>query len=183
MLSLNLLSPKEKSAINKIKIYYFVKTVAFRTISVVLIITTVFIFSYLLLKNSKDSLENQITVESDLLQEKKITSIEDATKELNTQLDSAKVIQAQYVKWTNFMEQFIKTIPESVSLSNIHFNTTTHSLEITGLAIDRNSLINFQKNLEEFSYFDEITSPISNLAQRENITFKITGRLSETIYD
>jgi len=156
MISLNLLSPAEQSSVNKTKIYFLLRGISFRIISFTAIALT---------------------------QSGKITSIEAAINELNNQLSRAQIIQAEYVSWTNFLIVLDEYITDSIELNRIQVNTNTLTFKITGLAASRNSLIIFQEQITKLPFLSNLSSPISNLAQKENINFEMTGQLNETIYD
>jgi len=65
----------------------------------------------------------------------------------------------------------------------LQFVSTDQELNIKGVAQNRDILIDFQNNLEELSYFNDINVPISSLLQKENINFEITGQLTDAIYE
>jgi len=103
---INLLSPAEKNYIKKKRLFFVIKSITFRFISLTLIIATVFIFSYFLLNNEKNSLDELINKEITLQLEGEVSAVEDATSELNKQLMSANNIQLEYIKWTNIIKSF-----------------------------------------------------------------------------
>jgi len=183
MFLLNLLSPEEKNNISKIKTYYVLRSISFRFISLVLIIVTIFIFSYFLLSNQKKLLTEQINKEIALRQEGKVSAVEEATSELNKQLNLANEIQLNYIKWTDFIKTYSSAMVEGITLTNLNFNTTGKILTINGTAQSRSTLLKYQQNLEELDYFSDIDMPISNLIQKENINFEITGNLTDNIYE
>jgi len=180
---INLLSPAEKNYIKKKRLFFVIKSITFRFISLTLIIATVFIFSYFLLNNEKNSLDELINKEITLQLEGEVSAVEDATSELNKQLMSANNIQLEYIKWTNIIKSFSSTISGGIILTNLQFVSTDQELNIKGVAQNRDILIDFQNNLEELSYFNDINIPISSLLQKENINFEITGQLTDAIYE
>ncbi len=183
MNSINLLSPAEKNNLKKKRLFFVIKSITFQFISLTLIIATVFIFSYFLLNNEKDSLDGLINKEIKLQLEGKVSAVEDATSELNKQLMLANNIQLEYIKWTNIIKSFSSTITKDIILTGLQFDSTDQELSIKGVAQNRDILVSFQNNLEELSYFSDINVPISSLMQRENINFEITGQLTDAIYE
>lgn len=183
MYPINLLSPEEKNSVKKYKLFFILKNVTFRFISLILIIATIFIFSYFLLNNEKKSLDELINGELSLQAEGKVSAVEDATSDLNRQLILANNIQLKYIKWSNLIKSFSSNISDGIILNNLEFDTTNKKLNIKGVAKNREQLVDFQNNLEELSYLNDIKIPISNLLQREDINFEITGELTDTIYE
>jgi Tfp pilus assembly protein PilN len=113
----------------------------------------------------------------------KSNSLESAIKSLNAQLTSAKGIQDSYVQWTVFLKSFTDTVPTGITLTNLQVNAATQSFRIAGTAKDRATLLEWQETLKTFKYFTKIVSPISNLAQKDQVTFEITGQLTPSIYE
>lgn len=183
MISLNLLSPAEKKTVASIGIYHLTKNTTFQITSLVVIAATLFFFTNLLIKNNLQSLQKQISFEENLLQEGKVTSLDAAIKELNVQLASAKNIQSQYIRWTPLLVQLAESIPDPISVTSLQLDAPSQSFKLVGVAADRNSLLALQENLQSLPYLTGITSPISNLAQRENISFEVSGQLTKAIYE
>ncbi|MBA3733485.1 hypothetical protein H0W91_03890 [Patescibacteria group bacterium] len=89
-------------------------------------------------------------------------------KTLNTVLDYPKVVP------------LVLTIISQKN-SNIHINELSYStpggknahITLGGISNTRESLVNFQKNLENTGDFSKVDLPISNLAKEKNINFSI----------
>lgn len=183
MIILNLLSPEEKKKVQRIRLYHLIKNLSFQLTSVVLITMTVLIFNYLLLANQNESLDQQIENEVSTRRESRITSIEEATKQLNTQLESSKTVLDLYVQWTSILAKISNEIPAGITLTSVQLDSASLSFRIAGVALDRSLLLNFQDVIANNAYFTNTTSPISNLTQKDNVTFEITGQLTNAIYD
>ncbi|XOU94799.1 MAG: PilN domain-containing protein [Candidatus Kerfeldbacteria bacterium] len=187
MSTLNLLNPNEIKKVNNIKLYFILKHFLVQIISILLIISTVFIFSAVILRSNSTSLDEQIEKELAIRKESNVSSIEESTRDLNTQLLLVDTIQNTYIKWSSFISNFQKLVPEDVVFSSLEFNTnileteSQMTFQISGIANLRADLIALQKNMEESIYFSDITAPISNLIQKENINFTITGKISNEI--
>lgn len=181
--NLNLLSPQDKLIVKKIKILNIIKRLSFLIISFLIILSTIFIFSDLILSSSVNSIENQIENELDLLRQKQILSTEDAIKQLNNQLIVVREIQNNYIKWTEFLSSFVDNLPNEITLKELKLINSSLNFEIKGLALDRESFLDFKDSITSWPMFIEINSPISNLSEKENINFTITGTISDDIYE
>ena len=98
------------------------------------------------------------------------------------QLKSVEKIQSDYIQWTNFLSSFDDEVLQGITLNNIEFSMTTKSFKLIGVANLRSTLLAFQNELETLPELSEITSPISNLSQPENIQFEITGVITDEIF-
>ncbi len=184
---LNLLNPIEIKKVEKIKLYFLVKHFMVQLISILLIISTIFVFSSIILQSYATSLDELITKEITIRKDSNVSTIEESTKELNAQLAHVDEIQSLYISWTNFLADFMLLIPKEIILDNMEINTnilvkgSTKTFEISGLAPLRNDLIKLQENLEASINFTDINTPVSNFIQKENINFIITGNITNEI--
>ncbi|MFA6098511.1 MAG: hypothetical protein WCV50_00255 [Patescibacteria group bacterium] len=183
MIILNLLSQEEKKHISLIKNYFIIKNVSFFIISFLIIIATITIFTNILLENYLQSLETQIKNEVSISSEGKIASIEEAIKELNSQLLLAKNVEESYVLWTKILTSLVEKLPEGVTLNNINLNSQAMTLKISGTAVNRDAYLNTKSSLELVPYFSNISSPISNLTKKDDIPFTFVGQLTNLIYE
>ncbi|MBU0963477.1 hypothetical protein KKC06_00350 [Patescibacteria group bacterium] len=183
MISFNLLGHEEKNSLRKLKVYYIIKHISFLAISLVLIISITLYFNYLLLNNENESLDENIEGEISLLEQEKITSIEDTIEELNQQLVLIEGIQAEYIEWSGFIDKSSSIIPDGIVLSSIKFDAINKKFTISGKALTRENLLELNENFENFVFFTKIVSPISNLIKKENIDFQILGEFTEKFYD
>ncbi len=182
MMNLNLLSLENKKRIKTLKTYYILKNVSFLIVSILLIITTVLSFSFMLLKNFSNTIDGQINNEIDLQRKESIVSIEEATKQLNNQLKRISTIQQDYVKWSDVLNEVARAVPPGITLNVLSVDKTSKRFSLSGIARDRLTLRSFEDQLNLLPELTEATAPLSSLAQRENILFEITGTLSDEIY-
>jgi len=183
MININIISPREKKNVVSIKAYYIIKKIIFYLFSLLLIVATVLGFTYLLLKNNKLSVEQQLEQEKLIAQEAKLSSTEEIIKELNSQLKTVEQIQGKYILWTNLIKDFSNSVPDGIELHTTLIDRITKQVKITGLAQNREILLSFQETMKEFTYFDNVVYPISNLIEKENINFEISGILSDRVYE
>ena len=183
MIDLNLLSPKSKKEIRSIKTFFIIKTISFRVASLLLLISTVLIFSFFLLNIQIKSLDSLLELELDIKEKEKIASIGEATKDLNQQINLASSVQNEYILWTEFISNFTQLVPDGIIIKTVNFNNLTNSFSVTGIADTREALLEFEERLDQSVYFENIVSPISNLTQRESINFDISASLTDNIYE
>ncbi len=183
MHELNLLSPLQKTELKSIKLQFLIKNLWFQVVSVLVIISTVLLFNFLLLKNNLNYLESEVNDEKLFFESKNISSLEELIKQLNSQLNTAAKVQEDYIKWSDKIVAITGLVPDGVSLSDLQLVTSDKEINITGVAKTRDNLLQLQSNLNNHEFFTNVTTPISSLIQKENITFKITATLSDSFYD
>jgi len=183
MININLISIEDKKEIVQLRAYFIIKHLAYNIISLLLIISTVFVFTNLLITNTSESLDQQIQTEKEIASEKKLLSIEEATVQLNNQLIRAEKLQVEYVKWTTITKQLFSLIPDGIKINTLTLNTELKKAKITGISQTRDKLLNFQEKMSDFSYFENVTFPISNLVEKENVSFEVNADISNKIYE
>lgn len=187
MSTLNLLNPNEIKKVKEIKLYFLIKHFLVLIISILLIISTILVFSVIILQSHSTSLDEQIDKELMIRKESNVSSIEESTKELNEELLRIEKIQNDYIKWPSFIKDFENLTPAGIVFDSLEFNTnlldndSKMTFQISGIANTRDNLIAFQKNLENSNNFSNIKTPLSNLIQKVNIIFTITGNLTNEI--
>jgi len=183
MQALNLLGPNEKQDTKLIKTFFVVRYVSFISLSAIIIFSlTLFIAEYVSSDYLK-SLNNQIQGELVLRQEGKINSIEEATTELNSQLNAINSIQSKYIKWTQLLSTISSSMPPGIKISNMQTNSNLRTFNLTGIAGKRDDLTIMFNNLNNLGIFEQLKPPSTNLIQKENISFELAGQFNEKIYE
>ncbi len=81
-------------------------------------------------------------------------------------------------KYTHdLVSEIISLKGASVNIKEIMFQSSTatsSTVSVTGVAIDRESLLAFSKKLESDPLFDTVNLPVSNFAKDKNIQFSLT---------
>ncbi|MFZ6036001.1 MAG: PilN domain-containing protein [Patescibacteria group bacterium] len=182
-MDVNLLSPAEKKEVRLIKLYHILKNISFDVVSLIAAVTLVFSFSAIILQNDDASLQQQLDQEAALKQEGRVASLEEATKELNLQLNAARDIQSTYIPWATVLHTIALQIPDGITLTSIQLTDSNKTYRLTGVSSDRQLLLNFEETMKQIPYFSTVNLPVSNLTQREDIPFEISGTLSEKLYE
>lgn len=96
----------------------------------------------------------------------------------NEKIKQMEAIQKDYVKWSRVLLNFIKSVPENNTLSRVNFDKTNQKIFINGLAEKRDDFLKLEETMKKIEYISEISSPISNLLKRDNISFSIEAKLN-----
>lgn len=73
---------------------------------------------------------------------------------------------------------FFQAIPDDIQLHSIMLDYEATHLRLTGTATNRESLVNYQKQLADYTFLQNIVAPISDLSVREQIPFSIDATVT-----
>jgi len=100
-------------------------------------------------------------------------------EEINSKLN---IFQSSLVNIsaTEYLSEIINYLPGEVTLDSINFSQDKNYKEsdgtlitISGVAINRDSLVSFSNLLKNSSTFSEVNMPVSSLAKEKNLPFTI----------
>ena len=96
-------------------------------------------------------------------------------KEINNLIIQTDAIQQQFAPWSSIAENLANAIPNGAIINNLSLNSDNNTFVISGTAETRNSLLEMQTNLKALEFIDNVDIPISQLTEKENISFSITA--------
>lgn len=150
-----------------------------------LLVLSVFAVAFLVLSGAKVLLNQNLQQEqeaSSALQkaalEQRGELLDQRIQEFNSSLSSIKAIQRSYTKWTTVLADLARILPRGIVLSTFEANKPSGTFSIKGTAAARSDLLAFQQALAELPTFVDMSTPVSNLLERENIAFELEGKLS-----
>ncbi len=83
-------------------------------------------------------------------------------QKVNAQLTALQAWQKENVAWTPLLPEVLRAIPEGISLLYVGVDSQKKLLEIRGTFDRRESLVVFQRRLENLSWVSTVESPLSN---------------------
>lgn len=95
-------------------------------------------------------------------------------KQLNALFGRVALIQRSYRKWTPLLTALSSYVPGGVHFASMDIDQAQHTINIRGTAATREDLLALQKNFSTAKEFTNLSSPVSNLLERENIHFEIS---------
>ena len=167
MITLNLVPDSEKKEIRILYFYLGVKNLVFIILSSCLLIASALIFSKIILINYfNDSLTRDVAQTNPLK-----TSSKDI-REFQTQLTDIKKIQSQYLPWSKFFLALNRLVNSGITLNTLMVDQDG-KIEITGTAIQRNDLREFEKRLQQSGYFSDFKIPYEVFFEKQDIKFDL----------
>ncbi len=162
---LNLLPPDKKKHLKKMINFQFLKNIA----GIFLIFSSVMGIVLLGGQWVLEDYYSQLTEHIFSISEKH-SNTNNIIKEINNNLIKVEKIQKEYINWTPLILEIAKVIPPNIEISKININQK-NELTISGLANNRQALLDLQKTLEEITWLEEFTIPPAQLTEKENISF------------
>lgn len=173
MIILNLLPKEEKTIYKQERSYLIIKNSLLLLMIAVALITTILASAKFILEKNFSSLVGDVSSPSNLNVEmrKKITNI-------NAKLQKISEIQKEYFNFSEPLVHLSGLLPENVQIFSLNLDAASREFFIKGKAKTRESLLNFQKKLEDSPIFKEIQFPLTNLLYKENVIFEFSGKLT-----
>lgn len=182
MLAINLLPPQQIKAREE-KEYTRKIVLAFIFCFIILAISfsLLFILQQTIQKSFLNSQQQELAAFEKYFNQEKNKKIEQEVENINKILSRVSTIEENKTRWSNTLIELTKITPENLYFSSLKINKQEKKIEIMGLAKTREGLLKFQDNLEKSEYFENVTSPISNIISPENINFTIEARLTDKL--
>ncbi len=169
---LNLLLPTKKKYLRRMIYVQFIKSVLETLLITVCISSMVILGGRWILQEHFNSLIENITSISN-----QHTGTNKIIIDINNVLKQTEEIQEKYIIWTPIIAEFMNSIPENITLSSINMNKEKKVYTISGIAENREALLNFQQTLEGLPSIIDAPVPISQLTTKESISFSINANL------
>lgn len=177
MITINLLAPAKKQEIRLIKNFLLTRRLIIISLGFLLVIALILAGTNYYLARKNKELASKLETNQTLPTGQNIP-LSQSISLFNKQLKSVGKIQADYHKWSEFFLEFNRAVPNNLQITSLIFNTSDKTALIQGTAKTRDDLIQFQTSLAKSNLFKEITSPISNLLIRNDISFELRATLN-----
>lgn len=172
-ITLNLLSPSQKEYLRYEHAYFYIRTVMWLMLTFTVIISGLLLVARLMLQDNYATVLTTTTLVNE-----KNRSIDRDIANFNKNLKDVGVIQSDFVKWSNIIININAAIPENIEITYLNLEQKTRLFNLHGKALRREDFLTLKSNLEALPYFEELSSPLTNLLLRENVTFEFTGKIN-----
>ncbi len=171
-LQLNLLAPEKKKRFLKLVRYIFIKELLEFTVFTIAILAIFNLLGLLVLSQTLTDL-----AQSTLLVNHQQSRVEQEVVRINSLSKHIVTSGQEYTTFLPKLTELTTAIPATITLRAIDINRTTNSFTLAGVADSRQALLDFKNILSTVSWVDTTSAPISQLFQKENISFEIHGTL------
>jgi len=173
MLLLNLIPQQLKHEIKFKRFFVLLKKINYIVIIFTIVIAIIILTAKIILQNNFNKVVEQTTLIT-----KNSQSYNIKVKEINSKLDNVSQIQDSFVVWSNLIENLANVTPPGIHLASTKINMEKQIINITGIASERNDLLEFKQNMENLPNFYNVEYPLKNILQKENINFEIDAQLN-----
>lgn len=173
MITINLLSPSQKSELKIKRVYIAIKEL------IILILLFTLIIAILLL-TSKYILDNSLArlIERNAYSIQENRDVVNKINIINSKIEIIGKIQKDFKKWSEFFVMFTNLTPNNIAYDSVKIKYDDASIEIRGVAKNRDDLTKLKDNLTNSEVFENINLPLKNLLAKENNDFIITAKIN-----
>jgi len=146
-----------------------------------IIILAVLISFTLILFSIKTVLSGDLQIQKIFLEQKekelelsKIKELETKIRDYNLTLSNLDSFYEKNLNLTEIFERVSKTLPIGTYLTTFNFSLTAFQISLSGFCENRETLLEFKKNLEKEEKFEKVYFPSSNWVSPTNINFSVT---------
>lgn len=132
-----------------------------------------FFFMYNEISYERLALEAKKSSIEKLLYGTRYQQIRDEINKFNNELDQLETIDAKLYSVPLIIEEIEALLPTGIQISSIDYDDEQLLFGITGIAKDREALLETQKNFEEAIFIKEVIAPISNYDEKQQLSFLI----------
>ncbi len=175
---INLLPPEQKEELRQEENFKIILILGILCFSLL-------VSSALILFSIKTSILGMLEVQKIYLEEKEkelksaeIQELEEKIKELNQSLLKLDSFYQEEIGLAGILEKFSKTLPKNTYLTNINFNSVSSQFSLSGFCPNRETLLQFKKNLEKEEKLKEVYFPPTNWVSPTDINFSITFKIN-----
>jgi|GEM_PF-1137221 len=98
----------------------------------------------------------------------------------NTEVNDLSTIDSGLFSVPTMIKEIYKLMPQGVTITSFDFFDKELNFSISGIAADRDVLLETEKNLKGAEFIKQLVSPISNYNEKNNIPFQLTITLEFT---
>jgi Tfp pilus assembly PilM family ATPase len=177
---INLLpDPLKENALTKKKALFFVLSTIFMTL------ITLFIATFLSFQSQNQNYQRDILIAKRSAMDKMIygtryQTIRDQITTFNREVNELSAIDHSLFSVPDIIDKIYKLIPQGISITAFDFSDQNLEFNISGIADDRNILLEAQNNLKKADFIDKVIAPISNYDEKTKISFEMKISLSFT---
>ncbi len=181
-INLNLLPAKQKKRLFKIKIAKIIIWQELLFLLFILILCLFFLgFNYVV--------DIKLKVQEDILSKKsnqkefqEIKQYREKFSKINQKIKQIKLILDNNYYWEKPLIKILDLVSSNDNININEIGTKNNIIDLKGIAVSRESLVNFKNKLENDNCFDKINVPIENLMSKKDINFHIEIKVNQNCF-
>lgn len=179
----NLLPETEKEKVRKV---YFMRKaiVSLVLLLIVLISGSIFLLpSYILVTYRNQDVERQIEITNNQSKEKTRPELSKRLSDINNKIAKVDINESEFAYY-DLVDRILRARPSGVLVDSLSIqsitekgNKKTLQVQITGVALTRDSLVQFGNILKADDVYKDVRLPVSSLASERNAEFVINFQI------
>lgn len=169
ILNLNLLSPAKKNGNEHVIRFIFIKNMLEISLFVAAILAIALLLSWKILQDDFNNLAG-----SAILVNQEFSSYNQEIRKINQINRNIVSAGKTFQPITAELVELAEITPPGVKLSSLNLDKPNLKLILSGMAKNRDDLLNYQEQIKKILWVDEIETPSSQLFQKENINFEFS---------
>ncbi|MBU2028379.1 PilN domain-containing protein [Patescibacteria group bacterium] len=176
-IKLNLIPPSRKEKIKKLYLLRLLTRWQVEIFLMLLIFLALLWHLDYVLKIEATSNLRQIEMSRQSFSYKDMQDYGEKIKTANAQVEQLGKIQKGQLYWSVILEKLNQIIFSGIKIDNL--STKNYQVFLTGVADNRDDLVNFKEKLTEESCFTEVDFPLANLMNKEQAVFQMQFMVKE----
>ena len=169
---LNLLPAVKKNRLDYITNFLLTKDILELVILTGSVLAATLIWSWIFLENDFASLASSAAA----INREYYTYNQDV-KNINDLVRNINLANQNFVPVTPKLKELISSLPSDIKINSLQIDRPAQTLVITGTALTRAALLNYQDVLNKISWITTVETPASQLFQKENVNFEFRVKL------
>jgi len=166
-INLNLLPTAKKTRLEAIINFLFIKNITELFLMVVAVMTATLVWGWVLLEQDFANLTKTAT----LINRESYNYNQDA-KNINELIKNINASSKNFFPLTPKLTDLSANLPRDIKMNSVQIDNAAQTISLTGIAVSRNALLNYQEILKTISWVSSLETPVSQLFQKENVKFE-----------
>jgi hypothetical protein len=163
---LNLLSPDKKQSLKTAFAMSYVQSLTFYVAVVIVFIAGTLFSLQIILQGVVSEMAESSTASFE-----EYETMTKQMREINDFVGRTGGIHDRYVDWSAVLDTLGHTAPAGIRFGGITVSSD-NTIRVEGTAMLREDVLTMKQRLEDLPQFTDISSPLSNILQRENLKFE-----------
>lgn len=166
--AINLLSKDKRTRLEHLTKFIFVRDILEIVLLVYAVLAIILVWSWMVLQEDFNNL-----AESSVLVNREYSKYNQEIKQVNTTIRNFNQASKYYLPISPKLSEIINSLPKEIKLSFLEFDRTQNKITLSGVALTRDALLQYQTILKSTPWLENIETPTSQLFQKENISFEV----------
>lgn len=171
--TINLLSKEKRKRLEHLTKFIFVRDILEIVLLVYTVLAIALLLSWIVLQENFNNLAG-----SSVLVNREYSKYNQEIRQVNSNIRDLNQAAKYYTPLSPKLSEIINTLPKDIKINSFELDQTQSRIILSGTAITRDALLNYQKILKQISWLENIETPTSQLFQKENINFEVKAKIT-----